>query len=217
MKGSTMAEQVHEHRHFIPAMGQRRLTWLYDLFGRLAGVTAMHRYLVDRAGIEPKQAVLEIGTGTGNLALRVKRSRPTASVTGLDPDRVALAQAHRKAKRRGLDVRFDLGYADALPYSDASQDRVLSSLMFHHLDDDGKTAALSEALRVLRPGGELHLLDFAGSQHGRRLPERIRDNADDRIPERLRSAGFVDVSRTGEVSARWHLGACTTFSGRRPA
>ena len=212
-----MAEQVHDHRHFIPAMGQRRLTWLYDLSGRLAGVTTMHRYLIERAGIEPGQDVLEIGTGTGNLALRVKRGRPTATVTGLDPDRTALDQAERKARRRRLDVRFDLGYADALPYSDASQDRVLSSLMFHHLDDDGKTGALSEALRVLRPGGELHLLDFAGHQHSRRLPERIRDNADDRIPERMRAAGFVDVTRTGEVSARWRLGTCTTFSGRRPA
>lgn len=212
-----MPDQVHEHRHFIPAMGQHRLLPCYDLFGRLAGVSAMHRYLVDRAGIEPGMAVLEIGCGTGNLTLRVKRHRPTASVIGLDPDQPALTNARRKADRRGLAVQFDHGYADELPYPDASQDRVLSSLMFHHLEEDGKTRALSEALRVLRPGGELHLLDFADGARSRRLPERIRDNADDRIPERLRAAGFADVTRTGTVSARWRLGTCTTFSGRRPA
>ncbi|WP_152363435.1 class I SAM-dependent methyltransferase [Microlunatus speluncae] len=214
-----MPEQVHEHRHFIPAMGQQRLTGLYDLFGRLAGVSAMHRYLVDRAGIPADADVLEIGCGTGNLALLVKRRQSAATVVGLDPDHLALTNARRKSERHRLDVRFDHGYADELPYPDRSQDRVLSSLMFHHLEEDGKARALSEALRVLRPGGELHLLDFTGGSgsRSRRLPERIRDNADDRIPERLRAAGFVDVTRTGTVSARWRLGSCTTFSGRRPA
>jgi ubiquinone/menaquinone biosynthesis C-methylase UbiE len=196
-------------------MGQRRLIPVYDFFGWLAGVPAMHDYLIEQAGIQPGHDVLEIGCGTGNLALRVKRRQPDASVTGLDPDDLALARARRKAQRRGLTVRLDLGYADELPYPDASQDRVLSSLMFHHLDDDGKAGALAEARRVLRPGGELHLLDFTDGQH-RKLPERIREQADDRIPERLRAAGFIDVARTGEVSARGRVGRCTTFRGINP-
>ncbi|GAB3756869.1 class I SAM-dependent methyltransferase [Microlunatus parietis] len=211
-----MADQVHEHRHFIPAMGQQRFLPVYDLTGWLAGVPRMHRSLLDQAAIGAGMAVLEIGCGTGNLIIRAARRHPGATFTGLDPDRIALANAERKVARRRLSIRFDVGYADALPYPDGSQDRVLSSLMFHHLDEAGKDGALREAFRVLRPGGELHLLDFTGGGHGR-LPERIRDAADERIPDRLRSHGFTEVARTGDVKARWGFGTCSTFRGVRPA
>ncbi|MFC7625787.1 class I SAM-dependent methyltransferase [Microlunatus sp. GCM10028923] len=211
-----MSDQVHEHRHFIPAMGQQRLLPVYDFTGWLAGVPRMHRTLLDSAAITPGLAVLEIGCGTGNLIIRAARQHPGATLTGLDPDRIALANAGRKVARRGLAVRLDVGYADALPYPDGSQDRELSSLMFHHLDEAGKDGALREALRVLRPGGELHLLDFTGGGHGP-MPERIRAGADDRIPDRLRSLGFADVARTAEVRARWGFGTCSIFRGVRSA
>jgi len=109
--------------------------------------------------------VLEVGCGTGNAALLIKRMRPQLDVVGLDPDPRALARAARKAERAGVTLELDRGFADELPYPDASFDRVLSSLVFHHLEADLRLASLREVFRVLRPGGSLHLMDFGGDSH----------------------------------------------------
>jgi ubiquinone/menaquinone biosynthesis C-methylase UbiE len=183
-------------------MGKDWLLPLYDPFTWLVGVPRIHRRLVELAAIEPGHRVLEIGCGPGGLVLRAQRMHPDAEVVGLDPDPRALARARRKAERAGLPVRFDQGKAGELPYPDESFERVLSSFMFHHLDEDEKGRALAEVRRVLRPGGQLHLVDIAGHQHGpfghrMQRSERLRDNAGDGIPDRMRAAGFADV-RTGE-------------------
>ncbi len=166
---------------------------------RLATVAILH-------GLEPPDPftarVLEIGCGTGNLALRAQRMHPNAEVVGIDPDPLALERARRKADRAGLPVRWDRGKGGELPYADESVDRVLSAFMFHHLDDAEKKSALAEVRRVLRPGGQLHLVDVAGHHHGRAgrrmlRNEHLRDNAGEGIPNRMREAGLTDV-RTGE-------------------
>jgi ubiquinone/menaquinone biosynthesis C-methylase UbiE len=200
----------HQEHDYLPAMGIDRLLPLYDTFTWLLGVPRIHRRLVELAGIEPGHRVLEIGCGTGNLALRAQRMHPDAEVAGIDPDPRALERARRKADRAGLPVRWDRGKAGELPYPDDSVDRVLSALMFHHLDDAEKKRALAEVRRVLRPGGQLHLVDIAGHHHGRAgrrmlRNEHLRDNAGEGIPNRMREAGITDV-RTGE---RGHLR--TTF------
>jgi ubiquinone/menaquinone biosynthesis C-methylase UbiE len=187
---------------YVPAMGRDRLLPLYDPFTWLVGVPRVHRRLAARAGVAPGHRVLEVGCGTGNLALLVQRLHPGAEVVGLDPDPLALARARRKADRRGSPVRWDRGTAGALPYDDASVDRVLSAFMFHHLDDAEKERMLAEVRRVLRPGGQLHLADFGGHHHGVagrwvHRNEHLRANADDGIAHRMRGAGLTDV-RTGE-------------------
>lgn len=192
----------HQEHDYLPAMGRDRLLPLYDPFSWLLGVPRIHRRLVELAGIETGHRVLEIGCGTGSLALRAQRMHPDAELVGIDPDPLALARARRKAERSGRPVRFDQGKAGDLPYPDESMDRVLSSFMFHHLDDAEKRRALAEIRRVLRPGGQLHLVDVAGHHHGRfgrrmQRSEHLRDNAGEGIPDRMRAAGFTDV-RTGE-------------------
>ena len=192
----------HQEHDYLPAMGHDRLLPLYDTFTWLLGVPRVHRRLVELAAIEPGHRVLEIGCGTGNLALRAQRMHPDAEVVGIDPDPLALERARRKADRAGLPVRWDRGKAGELPYPDESVDRVLSAFMFHHLDDAEKKSALAEVRRVLRPGGQLHLVDIAGHHHGRvgrRMlrNEHLRDNAGEGIPNRMREAGLTDV-RTGE-------------------
>jgi SAM-dependent methyltransferase len=196
-------------RRFLPGMGRDWLLPLYDPFTRLIGVESAHRKLADQAELESAERVLEIGCGTGNLALLVKRMRPRLDVVGLDPDAKALARAGRKARRAGLTLEFDRGFADELPYPDGSFDRVLSSLMFHHLDADLRLASLLEVLRVLRPGGSLHLMDFGGDSHhlhglarfARRSPT-LKDNWDDRIPTLMGEAGFSDATETGQLTKR---------------
>jgi ubiquinone/menaquinone biosynthesis C-methylase UbiE len=192
----------HQEHDYLPAMGKDRLLPLYDSFTWLLGVPRVHRRLVELAAVEPGHRVLEIGCGTGNMALRAQRMHPDAELMGIDPDPLALARARRKAERRGLPVRFDQGKAGELPYPDESMDRVLSAFMFHHLDDDEKRRALTEIRRVLRPGGQLHLVDVAGHHRGAfghrmQRSEHLRDNAGEGIPDRMRAADFSDV-RTGE-------------------
>lgn len=214
------------HGHFLPAMGRTWLLPLYDPFTRLLGVGGLHRQLVDRAGIEPGQRVLEIGCGTGNLLLLVARRYPAADVVGLDPDPDAVARTRRKAARDGLAVRLDRGSAAELPYPDGSVDRVLSSLMLHHVDPAEKPRVLREVHRVLRPGGTLHLADLGGPGrgHGGRSPAglqdrlvrrsaRLADNLGDRIPALMRDAGLVDVREDG--TSRLLLGRVTHFRASR--
>jgi SAM-dependent methyltransferase len=149
-----------ETRDYLPAMMNPSFLPLYDRFGRLAGVGDSYWQLVAQAAIEPGATVLEIGCGTGNVLLLAKRAVPGATVIGTDPDAAALALARRKAERAGLALQLDEAYAQSLPYADGSVDRVLSSLMLHHLADDEKVGALREVRRVLAPGGSLHLMDL---------------------------------------------------------
>src|SRR5215213_1691508 len=155
---STTAEEPR--KPYLPAMGRDRLLPLYDPLQRLLGMGSVHRWLVDQARIQPEQRVLEIGCGTGNLAILVKRLHPGAEVVGIDPDPKALARAQRKAGREALSVQLDRGFAEELPYPGASFDRAFSALMFHHLEPDEKEKTLQEARRVLNLSGSLHLLIF---------------------------------------------------------
>lgn len=206
---------MHGARHgsteaFSPAMGHDWLLPLYDPLTRLLGVTRLHRRLIEQADVQPGHRVLEIGCGTGNLAVAVKLAQRDAEVVGLDPDPKALDRARRKVERRGLSVQWDRGSAADLPYADASFDRVLSSLMLHHLGQDEKAQALREASRVLTAGGELHLLDVGGAtvaEDGfvaRRLHHkpRLADNDGDRIPALMADAGFDAPTEVGHVVGR---------------
>src|SRR5215203_1640215 len=199
---STTAEEPR--KPYLPAMGRDRLLPLYDPLQRLLGMGLVHRWLVDQARIQPEQRVLELGCGTGNLAILVKRLHPGAEVVGIDPDPKALARAQRKAGR------------EELPYPDGSFDRVLSALMFHHLGPEEQEKSLDEARRVLKPGGSLHLLDFGGAKvrsagflarlHHR--GERLRNNLGDRIPTLMGEAGFADPT---EVASRGTIAGRLTY------
>jgi ubiquinone/menaquinone biosynthesis C-methylase UbiE len=212
-----------EHHHdYLPAAGRDAFLPFYDLLTAALGAASVHRTLIDQAGFAPGQRVLEIGCGTGNLAIRVKRAHPGVELVGSDPDPLALARAQRKA--RDLDgIRFQRDYAQRLPYPDASFDRVLSALMLHHLDHNMKVAAAAEVSRVLRPGGSLHLVDITGQTHGihgflaRRAAtsDHLADNLGDGISRLL---GAADLQCT-EVASRRHpvMGRITYFRATRPA
>jgi ubiquinone/menaquinone biosynthesis C-methylase UbiE len=175
-----------------------------SLSGPLVIRTNGAQHLVEHMAIQPGQGILDVGCGTGTLALLIKERHPQSEVVGLDPDPQILAIARRKAARSGAEVRFDVGYADRLPYPDASFDRVTSSLVFHHLTREIKRAALGEAHRVLRPGGELHIADI-GRASGvlMRLAvrpivlldgtDRVKDNLAGRLPEFMTESGFTEV------------------------
>lgn len=160
--------------------------------------------------MQPGHRVLDIGCSTGTLAVQIKRAAPRVDVVGIDPDPRALDRSRRKAKRAQVHVRFDESIADALPYADVSFDRIFSSYMFHHLPLDAKLTALREARRVLRPGGSLHLLGFAGPDSGARGPltrllhgnQQLRDNRADKMLAWMTQASFAKAQRSGEGELR---------------
>ncbi len=157
------------------------------------------RKLVQQANIQPMMKALDLGCGTGTLTLMLKRAYPDAQITGLDGDSEVLEIARNKT--RGVEIRWDEGLASSLPYPDSTFDRVVTSLVIHHLVTDDKRRAFKEIFRVLKPHGELHVLDF-GAPHSlltrfmvtymRRL-EETADNFDGLIPLFVAEAGFGGV------------------------
>ena len=129
----TSETNVGPRRTYLPAAGHDWLLPLYDPVVTLLGGDPTRRVLVEQATIQPSHRVLEVGCGTGSLVLLVKRLHPGVDVVGIDPDPKALARARRKAARAKVSVRFDHGFADEMPYPEASFDRVFSSFMLHHL------------------------------------------------------------------------------------
>lgn len=150
---------------YLPALRFRFLTRVYDPVVRWT--TREHNFkrrLVEQAGLQAGQRVLDLGCGTGTLALFVKQAEPGTEIVGLDADPDMLSQAAAKAGKAGVSVRFDRGRSDELPYAERSFDRVLATLFFHHLTDDVKRRTIAEIVRVLRPGGELHVADWGRPQ-----------------------------------------------------
>jgi len=186
---------------YLPAAGSDLLLPLYDPLVKLLGAERARRKLFEQASVQAHHRVLDIGCGTGTFAVAIKTWMPSVEVVGLDPDPKALARSRRKARRAGVAIRFDQGFADALPYSDGSFDRVFSSLMFHHLPQDAKLATMREVRRVLRPGGALHLLDFEEEGPRSHNPlarwlhaaERMRGNNREQILTWMSEAGLLET------------------------
>jgi ubiquinone/menaquinone biosynthesis C-methylase UbiE len=200
-EGAEAMEQVH--KNYLSAAGRNWLLPLYDPLVKLVGGDAARRALLEQVPIRPGERVLDIGCGTGTLVVLIKQLHPDAEVIGLDPDPNALARGKRKAERSSVSVRFDQGFADALPYADAAMDRVLSSFMFHHLESGEKENALREVRRVLKPAGVFTLLDFDGPNSREngflaRLihsSHHLKDNSEDRILALVSQAGFLDPKK----------------------
>jgi ubiquinone/menaquinone biosynthesis C-methylase UbiE len=187
-------------KRYIPALSFKWLTPLYDpLFKWVMREETFKRRLIQQANVQPGMNALDLGCGTGTLTLMLKRAHPEAQVTGLDGDPQVLAIARDKA--RGTDIQWDEGLASSLPYPDSAFDKVVTSLVIHHLVTDDKRRAFKEVYRVLKPHGELHVLDF-GAPHSllarfmttymRRL-EEAADNFDGMIPRFITEAGFGGV------------------------
>ena len=190
---------------YIPALSYHWLTRFYDPLMRWGMREAtFKRRLVKQANLLPGMQVLDLGCGTGTLTILAKQSRPEANLTGLDIDPQVLLIAQNKAEKAGVKIKWDIGLANALPYPDSSYDRVLTSLVFHHLTSDDKRRAFYEIFRILRDGGELHFVDFGAPQSRLMQPiaaffsrlEEAADNFEGRLPGMMALAGF-EVEETG--------------------
>ena len=153
-------------RDFIPALRFKSLTSRFDAVLEWTLKDARFRnLLLDQARVEPKHRVLDIGCGTGTLAVMLKQRIPEANVIAVDPDSDALEIAERKAAQAGVEVNFRQGLIWDAEFEDGSFDRVLSSLVLHHLKPEDKRRALRSARRWLHPNGELHIADWGKAQN----------------------------------------------------
>ena len=200
-------EQRVSQRDFLPAAGRDVFLPVYDPFVSLMGFDRARQELVSAANVEPGQYILDVGCGTGTLVVMLKRQYPSAEIIGLDPDPKALRRARTKATRAAVAAQFDEGFADQLPYTDEMFDRVFSSFMFHHLENHERENMLREVLRVLKPGGSFHLLDFVAdnTSHGffDRLflsHARMKDNRDAPILELMNRVGLTNAAKINEGS-----------------
>ena len=152
---------MSESGRYVPALGRDPLTALYDPVVKLmTRERAFKERLLAQAGLAAGMDVLDLACGTGTLAVWAKERAPGARIAGIDGDPKMVERARAKARTAGLDIRFDEGVSFALPYPDASFDRVLTTLLFHHLVDRDKERTIGEIARVLREDGELHVADW---------------------------------------------------------
>jgi SAM-dependent methyltransferase len=138
-----------------------RAPWIAGDFGAIArniGVPGAESF-VARMGLEPGARVLDIACGTGNVTIPL--ARRGLVVTGLDMTPRLLEEARERAAGEGLNIRFDEGFAETLPYPDASFDVVVSmfGIMFSPIPE----TVASEMARVLSPGGRLALASWTQS------------------------------------------------------
>ena len=156
--------------------------------------------------------VLDLGCGSGTLAIAIAAAPGLHRVTGIDGDPEILDMA--RAKPGSNAIEWVEGLADELPFDDGSFDRVVTSLLLHHLEPPVKRAALAEARRVLRPGGRLHVADFGRSQDpAMRLLFAVlqvldgfsntADHPAGRLPGMVEAAGFRNVERRDRLRTTW--------------
>ena len=123
---------------------------------------AFRERLVELARLEPGEAALDVGCGTGTLAIAAKRRVGAAgTVHGIDASPEMIDRAKRKGAKAGVDAAFHVGTVEALPFPDASFDAVVSTLMLHHLPAPLRKQCAREMRRVLKPGGRVLAVDFA--------------------------------------------------------
>ncbi len=121
----------------------------------------MREEFLDLAGVGPGEKVLDVGCGTGNLALLAKeRVSERGSVCGIDPAPEMIEAARGKSARAGVDIELRTGVIEDIPFPDDTFDVVLSSFMVHHLPEALKKAGFAEVRRVLAPGGRLLVVDI---------------------------------------------------------
>ncbi len=189
----------------VPALGFAALNRWYDATIAVSMREPAWRPLIaDLVATELPRTVVDVGCGTGTLALAMADRLVGGVVTGVDIDPAILELARDKPGSERIG--WQIGSATSLPFGDASIDVVTCTLVLHHLPMETKQAALREMRRVLRPGGLLVIGDW-GKPHdpvmrAAFLPVQVLDgftttqgNVEGRIPSLVEEAGFDAPAR----------------------
>ncbi len=145
---------------FTPAAGRYVSTRFYDVgVALLTRESIWRKKLLTLLAISPGEAILDVGCGTGSLAILLKKAHPDVKVTAFDPDPVALSIAQRKADAAGVSIDWRKGFA-----RDASKfgmfDKVVSSLVFHQVSIVEKQLGIASMFAATQPGGLVCIADY---------------------------------------------------------
>lgn len=175
----------------------------YDIFVNFLLMGQQRKFresMLTLARIQPGEKVLDVGCGTGTLAIIAKqRSHASVQIHGQDAAPEMIERARQKAHRTHVAVDFQPGLAEAISFPDNTFDLVMNSLMVHHLPGDLKSKAFAEMYRVLKPGGRLLIVDFEPPKGGLLktvltiLLGQMTGIDNTQIPPLVSAAGFQDV------------------------
>lgn len=213
---------------FTPALGKAALTSRYDAV--IAVMTREKRWRKRMLeALDPKsgQTIVDIGAGTGSMAILTKQAAPGARIVAIDPDPEVRAIAEAKATEAGVVIEFITGMGDD-PHSelaDGLADAVIMSLVLHQCPQAAKEGILTNARRMLVPGGRLLIADY-GKQSNvlmellfnqvRALDgyENTRANKDGKIPEMMGQEGFERIEELSVIQTP--TGSISLYSGWKP-
>ena len=178
---------------FTPAAGRFAPTSIYD-----RGVSLLTREpvwrseLLRRLSPAPGDSILDVGCGTGSLAILLKSAQPEARIVGLDPDVKALAIAQRKAASAEVEIEWRRGFAkDAADFGPF--DKVVSSLVFHQVPLPGKRSGIAAMFAATKAGGLVCIADYAAQSDWRmRQLFRFIQLIDGRENTQLNADGFIE-------------------------
>jgi ubiquinone/menaquinone biosynthesis C-methylase UbiE len=191
---------------FTPAMGRFAPTCFYDSVAALIRERLWRSLVAMHVAPRPDDVIIDVGCGTGSLALLLHHVQSGARIVGVDPDRQILEIARSKAEAAGAALDWRVGMGDALEdvMGAESATVLVSSLVLHQCPLAMKRAVLASMFAVLQPGGRLVIADY-GWQRTRlmRLAFRVvqvadgksdtQPNADGVLPQLISEAGFRGV------------------------
>ena len=216
-----------ENRTYVPALGDHRLSPFYDATVSLMTCErTWRRAFVKQIAPEPRDVILDLGCGTGSLAILLKQTCPSASIYAIDPDPDILTRAETKARDAGVLVHFAKGFAQdtAAIAAGVRPNKVVSSLVLHQMPLEAKRMTILNAFAGLRADGELHIADY-GLQNSPLMRLAFRQvqtldgfgntqpNADGILPELMTQAGFVDVKENVVIPTP--TGSISLYAARR--
>jgi ubiquinone/menaquinone biosynthesis C-methylase UbiE len=212
---------------FTPAAGNPKLTKYYDIVVALVARERRWRSeAIRQLALKAGEVIVDVGCGTGSLAMMMKRHEPGVRVIGVDPDPEVLGIAAQKTRKAGVDIEFFCGMGDMAAdlVGAGVADKTVSSLVLHQCPMPMKRAIIANMFQLLRPGGELVIADF-GLQRNTLMRSGFRivqwadgkadtqPNADGILPELIEQAGFLDVT---EVSVTPTIsGSISVYHARR--
>jgi ubiquinone/menaquinone biosynthesis C-methylase UbiE len=151
-----------------PETGGRTIRWwarFYDVVScllSLGRMPAIRKTIVELAGVAPGDKVVDVGCGTGSLAIAAKgKAGPAGEVHGIDAAPEMIEVARRNGANAGVDVGLHVGLIEDMPFPDGQFDLALSSFVLHHLPQNLKRKGFAEVHRVLKPGGSFLAVDLA--------------------------------------------------------